>query len=252
MKKQVLFLFVLSISLYGYEVSLKDVVLQNRSKISTLKAQISEQKERIDGLISLVEGMNSTIQELQEDKKLTSNSNNTVLLKELGKMIDKINNDYVSKKELQHILAKYNVSTSKTQKTSKVSKNKDIQPISNSSTLKDIYSQAMKLYIQKDYKESIKRFELCDKKGYKVAKADFYLGEMAYYSKDYESALFYYKKSAGLDTQASYMPVLILHTAISLDRTNQKEQAKLFYQNVIEAYPQTKSANIAQNRLEKL
>jgi len=247
MKKQVLFLFISSFSmyLYGYEVPIKDVVLQNRSQLSTLKSQIAEQKERIDGLVSLIEGMNATIKELQEYKRLTSKNDNTALLKELGVMIDKINSNYVSKQELQKILDQY--------KFSKIAKkDKTIQPITATTTPKELYTHAIKLYIQKNYKEAIKRFELCDKKGYKTAQSNFYLGEIAYYSKEYESALFYYKKSAGLDSNASYMPVLMLHTAISLDRTNQKAQAKLFYQNVIDTYPQTKSAKIATDRLGKL
>jgi len=48
------------------------------------------------------------------------------------------------------------------------------------------------------------------------------------------------------------MPVLMLHSAISLDRTGSKEQAKVFYQNVIDTYPNTKSASIAKSRLEKM
>ena len=244
--KKVLLLSIISSSIFAYEVPLKDVVLQNRSQISALKSQIAEQKERIDGLVSLIEGMNTTIKELQDNQRLQPKNDNTALLKELGVMIDRINADYVSKQELQDILSKYNLAKTTSTKV------QEIKPISLKTSPKELYTQAMKLYMNKDYKEAIKRFELCDKKGYKVAKSNFYLGEMSYYSKDYESALFYYKKSAGIDSNASYMPVLMLHTAISLDRSNQKDQAKLFYQNVIDTYPQTKSAKIAQDRLGKL
>jgi len=244
--RKILYLALSSCVLFGYEVPIKDVVLQNRSQISTLKAKISEQNERIDGLVSLIEGMNATIKDLQDAQRLKSQDDNTALLKELGAMIDKINADYVSKKELQKILSHYNIS-----QPAKIP-NQQPKPISDKTTPKELYAQAMKLYMNKDYKEAIKRFELCDKKGYQVAKSNFYLGEMAYYSKDYESALFYYKKSAGANSSASYMPVLMLHTAISLDKSGQKLQAKLFYQNVIDTYPQTKSANIAKDRIEKL
>ena len=244
MKKAIfLSIYIVGVLGYGYEVPLSDVVLQNRSQVSALKVQIAEQQERIDGLVSLIEGMNSTINELQDAKRLQSQNDNTALLKELGSMIDKINSDYVSKKELQKVLSMYAIKKNIIQD--------DIKPISKSNS-KELYAQAMKLYTKKEYKEAIKRFELCDKKGYKVAKSNFYLGEMAYYSKDYESALFYYKKSAGIDNNALYMPVLMLHTAISLDKTNQKDKAKLFYQNVVDTYPKTKSAKIAHDRLGKL
>ena len=246
--RKILYLALSSCVLFGYEVSIKDVVLQNRSQISTLKSQIAEQKERIDGLVSLIEGMNATIKDLQDAQRLQPQNDNTALLKELGVMIDKINAEYVSKKELKNILSKYNLSTTNTTSNTVVK----TKPISSKSTPKELYTQAIKAYKNKDYKEAMRAFELCDKKGYKVAQSNFYLGEISYYSKDYDSALFYYKKSAGANSNGSYMPVLMLHTAISLDRTNQKDQAKLFYQNVIDTYPQTKSAKIAQDRLGKL
>jgi len=48
------------------------------------------------------------------------------------------------------------------------------------------------------------------------------------------------------------MDVLILHTAISLEKTGQKEEAKVFFRNVIENYPDTKAAIIAKKRLKVL
>jgi TolA-binding protein len=242
MKKSVLLLVAISY-LYSYEVPIKDVVLQNRSDITYLKSKINEQNEKIEGLMSLVEGMNQTINELKQTQRHQSKNDNTKLIKELGQMIDKINSDYVSKEELKKILANYQAPSSKP-KPQKI----DASKLSN----KELYSKAIKAYSAKDYDTSKKLFALCDKKGYKQAQSNFYLGEMLYYTKAYEDALFYYKKSASINSDTSYMPVLILHSAISLDKTNQKAQAKLFYQNVIDNYPETKSATIAKSRLEKI
>ena len=243
MKKIILLLSVTSY-IYSYEVPIKDVVIQNRSDIAYLKSKIQEQNKRIEGLTSLIDGMNQTINELQQTQRLQSKNDNTKLIKELGQMIDKINSDYVSKDELQKILANYKAKEATKPKSQHI----DITKLSN----KELYSKAIKAYSAKDYDTSKKLFALCDKKGYKQPQSNFYLGEMAYYSKAYEDALFYYKKSASLQSEASYMPVLILHSAISLDKTGQKEQAKLFYRNVIDSYPDTKSASIAKVRLEKL
>jgi TolA-binding protein len=243
MKKSVLFLFAISY-VYSYEVPIKDVVLQNRSDITYLKSKINEQKEKIDGMMSLIDGMNQTINELKQNQRFQSQNDNTKLLKDLGKMIDKINSDYVSKQDLQKIMKNYNHKVKTVVST----------PINDISKLtsKELYSKAIKAYSAKDYATSKKLFALCDKKSYRQAQSNFYLGEMSYYSKVYEDALFYYKKSASLKSDTSYMPVLILHSAISLDKTNKKEQAKIFYQNVIDNYPDTKSAKIAKSRLEKL
>jgi TolA-binding protein len=245
--KRSLYISVLIMSLgYSYEVPIKDVVIQNRSKISYLKSKLAEQQNRIDGLISIIDGMNATIEQLKSNQRLASKSDDTALIRDLGKMIDKINANYVSKDELKKVLSKYNIKYSDEKKSSTPAK-----AISKSST-KELYSQAMKFYLEKEYAQAIKRFEICDKRGYKVAQSNFYLGEISYYTKAYDNALFYYKKSASISSSASYMPVLMLHTAISLDRVGQKSQAKLFYQNVIDNYPSTKSATIAQNRLGKL
>lgn len=78
------------------------------------------------------------------------------------------------------------------------------------------------------------------------------MGEIAYYTKQYEDAIFYFKKSAGLYDKASYIDTLLLHTAVSLDKTGEKTQARVFYENIIENYPTKKTAKIAKDRLKNL
>ena len=78
------------------------------------------------------------------------------------------------------------------------------------------------------------------------------MGEIAYYTKQYSDAIFYFKKSAGLYDKASYIDTLLLHTAISLDNTGEKEQARVFYENIIENYSGKKTAEIAKDRVKKL
>ncbi len=45
------------------------------------------------------------------------------------------------------------------------------------------------------------------------------------------------------------MPELYLHTAISLENVGEREQAKGFFQYLIDNYPNTKSASIAKKRI---
>jgi len=231
-------------------VPAKEVIIQNRKTITTLKRKIAEQGERIDGLVSLIEGLNSSMAELKRNpasSTIAVGGDNTALLKELGVMIDKINDNYVSKEELQKALkGNYNPSSKS---------NKDESAKSDSmegkSTSK-LYSEGVRLFVKKRYAEAKKRFTLTDKKGYKPAASNYYLGEISYYTKKYEDAIFYFKKSAGLYDQASYIDVLLLHTAISLDKTGDKSQAKIFYQNIIDNYEGKNSAKIAKERLKKL
>jgi TolA-binding protein len=161
-------------------------------------------------------------------------------------MIDKINDNYVSKDELQKILkskGKY-TSAGKGQSTSE-------EPLEGKSSSK-LYSEGVRLFVKKRYSEAKKRFTVTDTKGYKPAASNYYLGEIAYYTKKYEDAIFHFKKSAGLYDQASYIDTLLLHTAISLEKTGDKGQARAFYENIVENYQGKKSAKIAKEKLKKL
>lgn len=230
-----------------------DLAKQNRQKIMDLQRIILQQNERIDGLTSLIEGLNAQIAELKQTQqhggKAAKDDEETVkLIQDLGKMIDEINKNYVSKQELQKILgSKGNAGTG--QKTDKAKSGDTDESLSDVSPAK-LYSEGVRLFVKKRYDEAKKRFLITAKKGYKPAASNYYLGEIAYYTKQYDDALFYYKKSASLYDQAGYMDVLLLHTAISLDKTGEKEQAKIFYENVIENYPNKKSATIAKERLK--
>ncbi len=228
-----------------------DLAMQNRHTLMRLQQVVMEQNERIDGLTSLIEGLNVQIAQLKEGQRHTTSSpdnNETVaLLKELGAMIDKINSTYVSKAELKRILGSKMPETVKSGSTASPK-----QPSLSQTAPAKLYSEGVRLFVKKRYDEAQKRFAITAKKGYKPAASNYYLGEIAYYTKRYDDALFYYKKSASLYDQASYMDVLILHTAISLEKTGQKEEAKVFFQNVIDSYPDTKAAAIAKKRLKVL
>jgi len=234
----------------------KVVITQNRDNIVRLKRRIAELEERVDGLSSLVEGLSITINELQAPGRLqqtqqtsTSNTDNTALLKELGAMIDQINENYVSKEELQRILkAKGGYAAPKKKKSTTSTESDALGKSSNAK----LYSEGVRLFNKKRYNEAKKRFTITDTKGYKPAASNYYLGEIAYYTKKYDDAIFYFKKSAGLYDQASYIDTLLLHTGISLEKTGDKEQARAFYENIIETYPGKKSARIAKDRLKKL
>ncbi|MDD3592165.1 MAG: hypothetical protein PHO65_05960 [Sulfurovum sp.] len=221
--------------------------------LTSLHRQIQSQNERIDGLTTLVEGLSAQLFELQQQKGTAvapSNPENSELLRKLGEMIDKINSNYVSKEELRQILAGMDgKAVPPSVKPTPPSKQKAAL---GGQANADLYKEGVRLFGQNQYDEAKKRFVITDEKGYKPAASNYYLGEIAYYTKQYEDAIFYFKKSAGLYDKASYIDVLLLHTGISLENTGKKDQAKLFYQNIIENYGGHNSAKIAKERLKKL
>lgn len=229
--------------------SSQNISIQNKRTIAALKRQISEQNERIDGLTSIIEGLSATLGELQGSgigASAGSGNDNTVLLKELGAMIDNINDNYVSKEELKKALKSKGKYTPSSKEKTISEESLEDKPTSK------LYSEGVRLFVKKRYSEAKKRFTITDIKGYKPAASNYYLGEIAYYTKKYEDAIFYFKKSAGLYDQASYIDVLLLHTAISLEKSGDKAQARAFYENIVENYKGKKSAKIAKEKLKKL
>lgn len=242
-------------SVYGFgseePVSEVEVSGSSANSITALKQKIAEQEERIDGLTTVIEGLSASINELQQSRAISTavvdegDASNTELLKKLAGMIDEINANYVSKEELQRALGSKKVESPA--KTVSVK-----SETTDGKTNAQLYSEAVRMFGKKRYQEAQKRFEITDAKGYKPAASNYYLGEIAYYTKKYEDAIFYFKKSAGIYDKASYIDTLLLHTAVSLEKNGDRGQARAFYENIIENYPTKKSAQIAKERLKKL
>lgn len=242
-------------SLYGFgyeDEEAVDTPVSSDRTIAALKQQIAQQQERIDGLTTVMEGLSASVNELQQSRVVNNPSlgnadaSEDQLLKKLAAMIDEINANYVSRKELQEALGQRSAGVTSATKVSK--EQTPIQGTSNEA----LYSEGVRYFVKQRYDEAQKRFTITDTKGYKPAASNYYLGEIAYYTKKYEDAIFYFKKSAGLYDKASYIDTLLLHTAISLENTGDKGQARVFYENIIENYAGKKTANIAQDRLKRL
>ncbi|SFV51389.1 TPR repeat containing exported protein; Putative periplasmic protein contains a protein prenylyltransferase domain [hydrothermal vent metagenome] len=240
----------MGLSVYSFVYAKSSVDFQNTNhlSLSQMQQKIREQDERIDGLSSVIEGLSATLHKLETRECSTvvsavSKTDDT-LLQKLAKMIDDIHADYVSKDELSRVLSM------KEKKPLpapvKIKKRLDAKKS------KVLYSEGVRYFVKQRYNEAKKRFLLTESQNYKPAASNYYLGEISYYTKQYEDAIFYFKKSAGLYDKATYIDTLILHTAISLDKTGQKKQAKVFYKNIIENYKGKKTAKIATDRLRKL
>ena len=244
-------------SVYGFgsdeSTQYQESSSSSKRSIASLQQKIAQQDERIDGLITIIEGLSASLNELQMRGTQSTSGNtkgsNDALLQKLAGMIDDINANYVSKEELQQILGKKSSKKSTGNKKSTSKKTKDSISGKSNATL---YSENVRYFVKKRYTEAQKRFTITDTKRYKPAASNYYLGEIAYYTKKYEDAIFYFKKSAGLYDQASYIDTLLLHTAVSLEKSGDKGQAKAFYENIIANYKGKKSAQIAKERLKKL
>lgn len=237
-------------SLFGFGSEEEATTKRDNNALSSMHQKMMEQEERIDGLTTIIEGLSASLNALQTqnlEKKNQNTQETEVLLKKLTSMIDEINSKYVSKEELKDFLIKFDKKNS-----IKKPKSKKSLKVKAEKSPAELYSEGVRHFVKQRYNEARKRFTLTESKRYKPAASNYYLGEIAYYTKNYEDAIFHYKKSAVLYDKASYMDTLLLHTAISLDKTGKKDQARAFYENVIENYPGKKTAKIAQRRVERL
>ena len=261
--------------------------------IESLKYKIAQQKERMDGLTQIVEGLGRTINELRQNRSggRGSRYSDEELVTELGRIVDNINENYVSKSELRRAISRLknryaddiqkkeqkrdkpqeriytqreeNIDNTPQQEVVIIprvfdNENTEETPISstdnrdNTQSNLQLYTKAVKSFNKKNYNEAKSIFKTLNKKAYKNSSTNYYLGEISYYTKNYEDAIFYFKKSAGFSTESSYMHVLLLHTAISLEKEGNKKEAIVFYQNILDNYPNDSSVAIAKIRLKEL
>ncbi len=233
----------------------KKAILTNKKEMKTLQYKVDQLSESIEGLRSVVDSLSEKIgqtgqklhqidaqntrakddeitqlkSELSEQKAYAQKL--STALQKLTVMIDDMSVNYVKKSELKNLKKKV------------ITKPKG--KVSNKLLLK----QAIKLFRAKKYDDASLKFALLAKKSYKPASSNYYLGECAYYQKKYEAAVVYYKKSAGYYDKASYMPTLLLHTAMSFEKLGDNENANRFFQAVIASYPNSAQANIAKKHL---
>lgn len=250
-------------------------ILETKKKLQnvevTTKTQdnkVNSLRERIDGLQTIIEGL------------ARKNHNNEMKLKELGEKLNSdemsvdeyqkrvealvsqnsrdlnrlsqwyvdlntsLKNDYVSKKEFLQFVESFNrykkLVASELKKLAKGS-GTSLSKLSKAEILK----RAERAYAKKRYTKAIEYYKYLLAHNYKPARSSYMLGEIYYYRRDYGTALAYYKESAKRYSKASYMPVLMLHTAFSMKYTGDKKNANKFFKAVIKKYPSTKAAKIA-------
>lgn len=269
---------------YGLTSSEK-VILENNKKLHSVEVKTNKQdnkvdsiRERIDGLQTIVESLSRKFQEnkiiLQKidqvntqktqeaneyEQRLSSlsqtNSESIDKLKhvitELSKLIDIINNSYVSKDQFNTLVTDVNKFKDLVTKELRVSVKSSSSDKSSLVSMKnsEVYQEAQKLYNSKNYTKSIEYYSYLIDKKYKPATSHYMIGEMNYYRKNYADAISYFKKSASLYSKASYMPVLMFHTAVSMEKTGDKTNAKSFYTALISKFPDTSVAKEAEKNL---
>jgi len=259
--------------------TIRKVVVKSNNQAN----EVDSLRERIDGLQSIIESISATsrknklnLKALNKkndddlknsnefDKRFTesveSNNKTSVLnsqeiekinliLLEMSKLVEKINTTYVTRDEFNTLVNDVNKFKSLVSKELKNSGSKSKKTKLDSMFNGDVEKKAKKFYKKKLYTKALEYYTHLINKKYKPARSHYMIGEIYYYRKNYAESIAYFKKSASLYSKASYMPTLMLHTAISMDKTGDKQNAQIFYNAVVSKYPKSSSAKIAQGKL---
>jgi len=232
-------------------------------------------RERIDGLQTVIESLslkahknklalkninnkifNDLNNSAEYEKRLSEFTQNNkedidklkLVIHELSSLISTINSSYVTKKEFSKLVDEVNkfkglmakeLKTSSKPKTSKLDKMERGK----------IATEAKKYFDKKYYTKAIEYYTHLIEKNYKPARAHYMIGEMKFKRKNYAEAISYFKKSASLYSKADYMPSLMFHTAVSMDETGDKKNAKAFYNALVSKYPDSSFSEDARIKL---
>lgn len=252
------------------EKKLKTVARKNNSQAS----QLDSLRERLDGMQSILESVGRnvhnnkvTLTEIKNSVASSLDSSNEYqarlatsiqhnrediealqkISKDLNQSLLSITKDYVSRDEFNVLVKEINDFKLLVAREMK-------RGVSSSSTKKsiksaDLYNRAKANYNKKYYTAAIADYEELIKRKYRPAYAHYMIGDMYYKRKNYAKAISYFKKSAALYSKASYMPSLMLHTAISMKKTGDKKHANAFFNAIIAKYPNSKEAREAKKYL---
>ena len=253
-------------NLYGLTEN-EQILLKNKQRLDQIQSTLRSQEDNIDGLRSVIEGTNKQISNLEQrlsdveiraTGKSNSNKVSTINKQEITQMQDDI---AWIKEQIKIINSKLANSTAQQKKNDVDFKKKsDTQDIENQTqttqnikqnakkSSSEILKEADELYKNKKYTDAKELYSTLKTAKFQPAKVNFMLGEIAYFEQDYNNALSYYKTSLNLSDKSEFMPKLLYHSAISLDKIGDTKNANKFYLYLKSKFPNSKEASAAPNR----
>jgi TolA-binding protein len=261
---------------------LESIYEGDSSKLNSTVIKMNNLMKKVD-LSSDVAAKNSTdaaeIKNVSEQLLNMNEENEKEMRKSIGtlkravskisRLVNKINSQYVSEKELKANMNQFvtrsefealkkavGIKSGSSKPTVKSNNSSKSTEVSNkkltSAAKKDLLVAAKKDFSKRNFTIAIPKFEKLIELNYKPAESNYYLAEMWYVRKKYDIAINHFKTSAILYDQAAYMPTLLLHSAISFEKTKDKENARSFYSTLIDLYPGSSESKIAEKNLSKI
>ncbi len=240
-------LFIIGVSLSG--------CVATRQEVDGLGAEIARLQRQIANLQVIVQDSHEVSQKNQLDIALK--------LKDIRNELDLIDerNDKLSVlisrlDDLEVVLAKQFASlpdelseSISTQETMKPSTEEEIL------TPTQLYKTAYNDYTKGNYNLAINGFKKYLKQHSKTelsSSAQYWLGECYYSKKDYETAIKEFEKVEAVYTKSEKIPTAKLKMAYSLSELNRNKEAINVLNDIIERFPLSDEAELAQGKKERL
>ncbi|MDD5717813.1 MAG: hypothetical protein PHW64_08455 [Sulfuricurvum sp.] len=251
------------------------LILENKKVIQSVlqknnmqSAKVETVTERLDGMQGIIEGLGEraneqalSLQKINEKlaleneqnvkldnltKQVSANTENIsqlkTLLEELSHAIDTISSNYVTKEQFGELIKQLKLGSSPSASEVTIDKLDNI----------GLENEAKRLFEQKKYAEAQAYYQKMIRNKYKLPESYYMIGETLFERQSYKEAILYFKDSASRNEKAGYMPTLLLHSAMAMERTGDIAMAKTFYQATISKYNGSGAAKEAAAYLAKL
>lgn len=241
----------------GESVKINDTSKQ-LMQLSTTFENYKQEKINLDAVVK--EQNDQAFQEIKASLEnlqfqINNNKENIKILKEaldqVTNTVNDINKNYVLrdefKKEFDGLIK---VLDEREKKKVKQSKSSVEQDSGFSRPNKELMQEARDLFKKDYFTQAIPILEYLVSKRYRPAECNYYLGEINYYRKNYQTALDHFKKSMLLYDKAKYIPKLLLHSAISFENIGDTQNAQKFYQTLVSVYPDSTEAKQASKKIK--
>ncbi len=249
-------------SVDGLKTVYEGISVTSRQDSVMLKSQI-DRIQNIQDIVESYQNSQKSQAELVKNLKLQveANTNN---IEQINKKLDKLSEAFLQAND--EILKQINVLSEQA-----LALQNNIQGIQNQPVIQSIkednqdtskkynfssdnnknLSDAKNFLRQRKNEDAKAYFEYLIDQKFAVAESSYYLGEIYYARKEYNEALPYYKTSASLDSKASYMPILLWHTAWSFKYLNDQDNYLKFLKTLVALFPNSEQGIKAQDILSK-
>lgn len=231
------------------------VLLNNKQQVDSVRMNLNDTKESVEGLRTVIEGTNSQIAKLES--RVADLEVRTTGKTKGSSEIDQMKSDITwIKSQINEINKKLGANGGSVKKNSEIAQNLQSKTPTKASSnnsfenkdLASVLKEADSLYAKKDYENAKARYSYLVSKNHKPAKATFMLGEISYFQKNYGEAINFYKQSMALNQNADYASKLLYHTAISFDKIGDTTSGTKFYNALKASYPDSSEAKASPSR----